>query len=393
MSSKFKLPLFFLLLAAAFFFGLNYEKVNNLGSGGSTTKISSVKKISPFDLKKALDKKDFTLINVHTPYDGEIIKTDTFVPYDEIVANESKLPKDKNTKIIVYCESGNMSSQAVSTLTGLGYKNVKHLDGGMNAWKKAGFALLDLANLPEKVIPAEGFELPISWGDIGPQLISLGVIDQKKFEGVVRMDESQKKILTEGSVEKIKINSKNSQFIVDMLWALGLAQKSLVYDEGPMGKEYKTNVASFSSTGGWTLSTGSSMSHYNIHRLVELTDEEEKRVMDISKNIYRPCCGNPTSFPDCNHGMAALAAVELMVKAGVSDNEIYESVLKLNSFWFSSTYLATATYFARQGTTWENVDAKEVLGTKYSSGTGAAQIAKQVGELPFSRSSGGGCGA
>lgn len=191
----------------------------------------------------------------------------------------------------------------------------------------------------------------------------------------------------------IRINSKNSQFVVDLLWALGLAQKSKVYDEGPMGTQYKEKVNNFASTGGWTLAVGSAMNHYNKYELIGLSEEEQQRVYDIASNVYRPCCGNSTSFPDCNHGMAALAAIELMVKKGLSDEEIYKNVLKLNSFWFPSTYLTVATYFARQGVAWNKVDAKLVLGSEYSSGQAAANISKAVGPLPFETKFGGGCGA
>ena len=38
-----------------------------------------------------------------------------------------------------------------------------------------------------------------------------------------------------------------------------------------------------------------------------------KIVEEIAGNIYRPCCGNSTAFPDCNHGMAMLGLIELMV--------------------------------------------------------------------------------
>jgi hypothetical protein len=275
----------------------------------------------------------------------------------------------------------------------MGYTNVQHLEGGMDAWKSQGFDLLDLTNLPSQVLPNEGFELPISWSEIGPKLIQYGVIDKAKFEKTVKMDETQKKILFEGVDDPIKIDARNSQFVVDMLWALGLAQKSLVYEEGPMGREYADKAGSFASTGGWTLSSGDAMGHYNKHDFIGLTSEEHKRVMALASNVYRPCCGNHTAFPDCNHGMAALAAIELMVKAGISDEEIYKNVLKLNSFWFGNTYLTTATYFARQGIDWKDVDAKLVLGSEFSSGNGAAQIAQKVGPLPYTQTSGGGCGA
>lgn len=250
-----------------------------------------------------------------------------------------------------------------------------------------------IEKLTGQVLPKEGFELSVSWGDFGMQLIKKGVIDPAKFEEAVSLTDEQKKILTQGSDQKIKIDSSNSQFVVDMLWALGLAQKSIVYDEGPFGKEYKNEQGNFASTGGWTLAKGDAVKYLNKFDLIPLTAEQQKLVGEIAKNVYRPCCGNSTWFPDCNHGMAALAAIELMVAKGMPEEDIYKEVLKLNSFWFPDTYLTTAVYFDRAGTPWDKVNAKEVLGDKYSSGQGAADITKKVGPLPGSDASGGSCGA
>ncbi|KKU09903.1 MAG: hypothetical protein UX13_C0026G0019 [Candidatus Woesebacteria bacterium GW2011_GWB1_45_5] len=242
--------------------------------------------------------------------------------------------------------------------------------------------------LTGQVLPKEGFELPVSWNDFGPRLIKAGVIDLAKFEQAVSLTDEQRMILTEGTDAKIRIDGSNSQFVVDLLWALGLAQKSIIYEEGPFGKEYKSEQGNFASTGGWTLAKSEDAVNYlNKYDLVPLTPEQQKLVGEIAKNVYRPCCGNSTWFPDCNHGMAALAAIELMVSA------IYREVLKLNSFWFPDTYLVTAVYLDRGGTPWDKVDAKEVLGKKYSSGQGAADIAKKVGPLPGSDNGGGSCGA
>ncbi len=246
--------------------------------------------------------------------------------------------------------------------------------------------------IKKEVLPDEGFSLPVSWGEIGPKLVSAGVIDANKFESAVKATDEQKKILEEGSDSQLKIDGSNSQFVVDLLWALGLAQRSIVYEEGPMGGQYKKEVGNFASTGGWTLARGNAVNYLNRFDLIPLTAEQQKKVGEIARGVYRPCCNNPTWFPDCNHGMAALAAIELMVSKGLPDEEIYKNVLKLNSFWFPQNYLTAAMYFSKQDTQWKDVDARKVLGAEFSSATGASKIAKEVGPLPGQKSSGS-CGA
>ncbi len=358
--------------------------------------------VSAAQLKRMIKQKTFTFINVHTPYEGEIEKTDAFIAYDKIVEQSSLLPKDKNAPIILYCKTGRMSSEALETVRKLGYTNVKHLSGGMDAWQKKGGKLLDLSKLEESVLPKEGVELPVSWGDLGKKLVEAGVIDLLEFRNVVKMTPEQEKILTEGSQELIKIDATNSQFVVDVLWALGLAQKSIVYNEGPMGptspeasrgeQKYSEWVGGFASTGGWNLARGEAINYLNKFDFIPLTEEQQKKVGEIAQNVYRPCCGNPTWFPDCNHGMAALAIIELLVSKGIDDATIYRKVLGFNSFWFPDSYLTVATYFARQGIPWESVDAKEILGAKYSSAQGAGEISGKVGALPYRPTSGGSCG-
>ena len=161
-----------------------------------------------------------------------------------------------------------------------------------------------------------------------------------------------------------------------------------------MGKEYKDKAGNFASTGGWSLARGEAMQYLNRVEIIPLTPEQQKKVGDIAQNVYRPCCGNSTWFPDCNHGMAALAAIELMVSAGLDEKTIYTNVLALNTYWFSDTYVTIATHFARQGIPWKDIDAKMILGKDYSSAQGAQAIAKKVGPLPYKpQQQGGGCGA
>jgi rhodanese-related sulfurtransferase len=94
-------------------------------------------------LAAMLQKKDFLLVNVHIPYEGEIRNTDVFIPFDKITENLDKLPKDKSAEIVLYCRSGRMSELAAKDLVRLGYRQVSHLSGGMNDWKQSGFEIIE----------------------------------------------------------------------------------------------------------------------------------------------------------------------------------------------------------------------------------------------------------
>lgn len=211
------------------------------------------------------------------------------------------------------------------------------------------------------VIP-EKLSLPIDLNLLENQLLEAGVIDKGKW-------------------------SENYASELNILWAFGLANKNKILTEGPM-TDYETSR--FASTGGWSLAKGDTMEHYSQHEFIILTPEQQKLVEEISQNIYRPCCGNSTYFPDCNHGMAMLGLLEILASQGKSKAEIYDIALQANSYWFPSTYQTIAKYFDGRGVSWDEVDAKMVLGPSYSSALGYSEILAEVEPEP----SGGGaaCG-
>ena len=125
--------------------GLKLSQTQSDAQQGELVKVSSesYRNILSEQLWTMLQNKDFVMINVHIPYEGELPHTDVFIPYNQIEDNLDKLPTDKTAKIVLYCRSGRMSVIASETLVKLGYTNVWNLNDGMIEWKKKGFPLLD----------------------------------------------------------------------------------------------------------------------------------------------------------------------------------------------------------------------------------------------------------
>jgi rhodanese-related sulfurtransferase len=101
----------------------------------------SYKGISAGDLNTMLTDKDFLLVNVHTPFAGNIPGTDLSIPFDQIEQNLTQLPVEKNAKIVLYCRSGRMSQIAAEQFVSLGYTNIWDLRGGMVDWEQAGYQI------------------------------------------------------------------------------------------------------------------------------------------------------------------------------------------------------------------------------------------------------------
>ena len=121
--------------------------VSETGSDGTIVQASGGHwtNITPEKLASMLKHKDFTLVNVKTPYVGEIAGTDLYIPYTDVAARAAQLPADKTAKIVVYCRSGHESAVAAQALVGLGYANIDNLDGGMDAWTASGGQLVQVA--------------------------------------------------------------------------------------------------------------------------------------------------------------------------------------------------------------------------------------------------------
>lgn len=244
----------------------------------------------------------------------------------------------------------------------------------ITADQKGTFDKQDIFN---QINPPKGFDLKIPYGNLGPKMISLGVIDADKFKEVLiksnePLSKEKESILFNNSSQSIKITQDNSRFLLNFFWALGLANKTKILTDGEMVTYGgKNELGSFASTGGWSLGKKDAMNYYGKTRLILLTPKQEELVNSVASKIYRPCCNNSTAFPDCNHGMALLGVLELLASNNATEKELYNAAKYFNAFWFPGNYFDLALYFKnKENKNFEEIDPKIILSKEYSSATG-----------------------
>jgi rhodanese-related sulfurtransferase len=86
-------------------------------------------------------------------YEKEHIPGAVNIDWRQAVARRAELPRDR--MVVVYCNSGSLSAQAVLALRLLGYDNVKVLQDGFEGWKKKAASRLTRAPAsPQATEPA-----------------------------------------------------------------------------------------------------------------------------------------------------------------------------------------------------------------------------------------------
>jgi hypothetical protein len=274
------------------------------------------------------------------------------------------------------------------------------LGSGYLKWGQGKASSLNIAILQEQINPVDGYALSVSYGDLGPRMLEGGVFSYEAFAALYEnsgnpLSEEQMRILKSGSDEEIVINVQNAHFLLNLFWAVGLANNNSILTSGPMVQRSDGQVEGFASTGGWSLATKPVTELYASMNLIPLTAEQQKLVEEVAGAVYRPCCDNPTLFPDCNHGLAMLGILELMASNGASADEMFEAAKYINAYWFPQQTLETAIYLQiTENTDFASADARLVVSDKFSSGSGAARVHQELqvkGILPQAPNQGGSC--
>lgn len=113
----------------------NKEVVENSSTQKEQTVIE-FRTISADEAKAAIDSQDdIIIVDVRTPgeYSSGHIKDSINIPLNTIEDTVMEKYPNRDTKLYLYCRSGNRSSQAARLLVKQGYTNVVDF-GGINNW-------------------------------------------------------------------------------------------------------------------------------------------------------------------------------------------------------------------------------------------------------------------
>ena len=103
-------------------------------------------------LKECLEEGAVILVDVREApeYAGERIKGATRVSLSNF--DSRKIPSDSVKRLVLHCQSGRRSTQAAQKLFADGFNEVTHLEGGLNAWKQAGYPVEMNENAPISIM-------------------------------------------------------------------------------------------------------------------------------------------------------------------------------------------------------------------------------------------------
>lgn len=92
--------------------------------------------------KEMIDRGEVFILDVRTreEYNESHINGSTLIPVQELDTRFKELPRDK--KILVYCRTGSRSATASEILVKNGFTQIYNMQGGVTAWKNAGYEVV-----------------------------------------------------------------------------------------------------------------------------------------------------------------------------------------------------------------------------------------------------------
>ncbi len=96
-------------------------------------------RISASEAKEKIDSSDVQVIDVRTPgeYAGGHVPGSLNIPHMSVLARRNELAKDK--ELVFICQVGQRSALACEFAASAGFKELYNVEGGTEAWIKAGY--------------------------------------------------------------------------------------------------------------------------------------------------------------------------------------------------------------------------------------------------------------
>ena len=309
-----------------------------------------------------------------------------------------------------------------STQTPTNYKNTTASSAthssAISAAKTFANNTINQTTLAAQVIPQNGYTLSFKWGNSVHKLVETNALDVSNLSIILNgykqpLTPVEDEILNGTYNGYIQFNSTNAEFVQLVLWSLGINNNNTILNKGQIinvsasyAEQINSNaslnqkvtpqyVAShyFASTGGYGSLGKLQLSELDI---INLTSQQQALMYDVATNSYRPCCDNPTSFPDCNHGAAALGLIELLASHGANETQMFNAIRYFYQYQFPQQYTEIAAYFDSHGENYSQVNSSEVMGASFSSYSGFSNVNQYLlknGILQQSSGSSASCGA
>ena len=99
----------------------------------------SPQEIDVIGAAKLIQEKKVFVLDVREPseYAAGHIEGSVLVPLGQVEARFQELIKRKDQPMLVVCGSGGRSAKAIEILSKHGFSQMRNIQGGMNAWRKA----------------------------------------------------------------------------------------------------------------------------------------------------------------------------------------------------------------------------------------------------------------
>lgn len=112
-------------------------------------------KISPAELQQALGNKNTALINIMSVLEcrDHQIPGSVCIPCGELAQRAPEILKGKPERIVVYGDRAGDAAACPAVQQALAGQNAAVLEGGLEAWKRAGFQTVSIDHVPRLPIP------------------------------------------------------------------------------------------------------------------------------------------------------------------------------------------------------------------------------------------------